>query len=375
MDESAILVHVAAPATKKNDDIYHSLAEEYAQFEPHVVHGAHSSALATMSRSTYGSFPSNINSGDHFGGLDHDQSSTEEDSEGDDDQPVSRIQQLECIHAKWKEQNPSRVGAGASTSMSSTNWGDAFIDDTQLAYRAMESQVLDVESQAVDEESSSSLGATPSPTLLNPTMAVATVAAYPMLSMLPPVTWTPTPKSTAKSTYKNPQNELDVSYSSTTLQEANEENAALVDLSHLPFEVLPPAPKVGVDTPSRLPSQITKSLHILKQQNPGKFTPSRKIRALEPDERGHWLVDTSTWPSKTQVEFWTSISDYIQSGRLGWGVSLFRDSARQLGTVRLFCWGEIVEHIWLALWLCSQGTIVKSGSSWLDAEEIVMIEA
>jgi hypothetical protein len=66
----------------------------------------------------------------------------------------------------------------------------------------------------------------------------------------------------------------------------------------------------------------------------------------------------------------------VANGRLGWGVTLHREPAKghELGLVRLYCWGEIVEHIWLALWLCSDGKISAFGSKWVDAGEKLVVE-
>jgi hypothetical protein len=88
------------------------------------------------------------------------------------------------------------------------------------------------------------------------------------------------------------------------------------------------------------------------------------------------LVDSSSWSANMQQEFWDSICENVSSGRLGWGITLYRDtsSPKILGLVRLYCWAEIVEHTWLMMWLCSRGKIVGSSSKWIDADGKVMFE-
>ncbi|KAJ4345570.1 uncharacterized protein N0V89_011703 [Didymosphaeria variabile] len=147
-----------------------------------------------------------------------------------------------------------------------------------------------------------------------------------------------------------------------------------VDFHTLPSVVCPPAPEVTVMSPGTLPSQITPYLQKLKQQNPGRFKPKPASRALEVDERGHWRVDCRLWPKHVQQQFWIFLQKDIESGRLGWGITLHRDAVRmRLGLVRLYCWGELVEHVWLALWLHSGGRVWSTGAVWLDAEELEVI--
>ena len=46
-----------------------------------------------------------------------------------------------------------------------------------------------------------------------------------------------------------------------------------------------------------------------------------------------------------------------------------------LGRVRVFCWGEVVEHVYLLLYVASRSRIRKVGAVWVDADEEVVIRA
>lgn len=83
----------------------------------------------------------------------------------------------------------------------------------------------------------------------------------------------------------------------------------------------------------------------------------------------------------------------VGSGSLGWGVWVCRgecaeetqevgpdgaeretfESMGRLGPVRVFCWGEVVEHVYLLLYVASRSKIRKLKLIWVDAEEKVVI--
>jgi hypothetical protein len=148
------------------------------------------------------------------------------------------------------------------------------------------------------------------------------------------------------------------------------------DFSKLPIDAFPPAPKISIERPSQLPSQITKHLAAIRARNPKRFQPTRKSDAPKSDNRGYWAVDCSQWSVELQHQFWTAACEHVHSGRLGWGTTLHRQalSPQTLGLVRVYCWAEVVEHIWLLLWLCSKGEIANSGSKWMDAGGGVVYE-
>ncbi|PVI03739.1 hypothetical protein DM02DRAFT_520230 [Periconia macrospinosa] len=417
MDAPEILVHTSAPTTKRNDDIYQTIAENYLHFEPYQVHDdenishhnqthgsnpvpnegpvtptnvneriSSSFIVPDTSKDSYGSFPSQVYSAERMGVQTQwgTQVSTQEDSIP----PSSRLEQLERLQSKWREEQRKKPNFESFRSFFtgtefSTNWDEAIIDDTQLALQCMQSQVMDTLSTTSEDTQEE-------------TQEDEIVPETPRISEKPPKeTWRverssrnemrssspgEMPISSATGHLENTQLPSLVTDTSHVLPHATdriatEDSSGISAFFDLPFEILPPPPEVTVDAPGALPSQITRFLAVIKSQNLERFKPLRTSRRLQNDERGHWMLECRSWALDVQLRFWASFGDRVRSGRIGWGVSIYRDETplHGLGIVRVYCWGEIVEHIWILLWLCSEGRIVKSGSQWLDAGEEVII--
>ncbi|OCK80521.1 hypothetical protein K432DRAFT_382131 [Lepidopterella palustris CBS 459.81] len=154
------------------------------------------------------------------------------------------------------------------------------------------------------------------------------------------------------------------------------------DFESLPCEVFPPPPKVPATRTSSWPSQITEKLAILRDlpENSGRFRPRKMMRTPAVDEQGYWKVETGGWPLDRQYKFWRNLSESVRRGDFGWGVTLHREPSEddgdvnRLGLVRLYCWGELVEHTYLYLWLSSSGVILKDRLQWIDADNIVVVQ-
>lgn len=99
---------------------------------------------------------------------------------------------------------------------------------------------------------------------------------------------------------------------------------------------------------------------------PSRFRPKEQTRDLIPYERGHWLLDCSSWEPRLKREAWAFLANYIGTEIAGWGVWCKRDP--DFRELRAYCWGSVVAHIYYVLWLSSQRKIVFTGSSWIDAE-------
>ncbi|OWY50381.1 Phosphodiest-like protein [Alternaria alternata] len=90
-----------------------------------------------------------------------------------------------------------------------------------------------------------------------------------------------------KPAVSTPQHEI------KSLQEADCESDASIDLSTLPHSVLAPEPKIGITTPLTWPSQITPYLASLKTQHPSTFfQPLKKLHTPAPDTRGWWVASS-----------------------------------------------------------------------------------
>ncbi|KAI1501865.1 hypothetical protein F5X99DRAFT_428119 [Biscogniauxia marginata] len=139
------------------------------------------------------------------------------------------------------------------------------------------------------------------------------------------------------------------------------------------LEVQAPEPPVGdlLITPEELVSpplaKLAEDLSI-----PKRFRTETISREIRPFERGFWLLDCSGWDDRLRREGWAFLTNYVGNGAAGWGVRSLRDGGFQW--IRVYCWGHIVPHIYLLLYLVSQRDILFTGSSWFDGagEQVVI---
>lgn len=488
MDQPEVLVHVSAPASRLNDDLFRSLADAYLDFEPHEprqypraipddgvllplsnpviapqYHPPSSSgqrqalvmsghvAPAIPSMDSYGSFPSFVTSGDPSSDdqgpkiIKVPSSLEAEYQEEEEEVAISRLERLERIQARWKQQTP-RSGPANNRSLLLPVDNGPFLEDTQQAFAAVESQLMDSLSTTSEEEEEEAemeedaiplyddgedwgvtlgeeLETTREPIVPHAEPRVEESLVMPLqsseqtevqstqptkssqnthiyttpssthcsISMVSIETTTrpQTRSQTRSQTRPQTQSRIQLSPSQQSIVSAKldskeisplialEESACAVNFKKLPTTVSPIAAnaKVSMESPGTLPSQITPYLEKLKQQVSERFQP-KDPKALKPDDRGCWRIDCQLWPKHVQHGFWCALQKDVESGRLGWGITLHRDAARmRLGQVRLYCWGEIAEHIWLSLWLHSGGRVRSTGAVWMDAddEEIMTI--
>ena len=151
-----------------------------------------------------------------------------------------------------------------------------------------------------------------------------------------------------------------------------------LDLTTLAFEVFSPSPRTGTRLPNTSHTQITPTLARL-MKNPEimtRFCPVRENRPLHALERGHWSMDPSTWLRSEQYNFWIFLSEIISSGRAGASTwcSRERDSRDNLGKVKIFCWGEIVPHIYLLMYAGSEGLVKGISARWIDASGEIIVQ-
>ena len=156
-----------------------------------------------------------------------------------------------------------------------------------------------------------------------------------------------------------------------------------------PTFIRPPVPPTAV---SEQPPTFASTTLIKLKEAPelANCYPSRAVttRAIRPGERGYWAFHPHSkfdkqWTKKVATEMWRSLRQYIESGALGWGVWLVRippvhataTESEQPEEVRVFCWGEVVEHVFLLLYTLSFSRVKRFSPVWRDAEgkEVVTI--
>ena len=155
----------------------------------------------------------------------------------------------------------------------------------------------------------------------------------------------------------------------------------LEQLQNLPLSIIPRAPPT---TSKSFETHVTSNLRLSIESAALKdrFQPQHKTRQLRISERGHWRIDPSSLPLELQIEFWQFLQRFIGEGKAGWGVSMTRDpedtqitsQAHSIGLVRIFCWGEVVEHIYLVLYVASRSKIRRLGVTWIDADEEIVVQ-
>ena len=45
----------------------------------------------------------------------------------------------------------------------------------------------------------------------------------------------------------------------------------------------------------------------------------------------------------------------------------------EMGVVKVFCWGEVVGHVWLLCYVASQARLKRVESQWVDADGEVVV--
>ncbi|KAK1781130.1 hypothetical protein QBC45DRAFT_406851 [Copromyces sp. CBS 386.78] len=104
---------------------------------------------------------------------------------------------------------------------------------------------------------------------------------------------------------------------------------------------------------------------------PMRFQPFLQTRDLCPYERGYWLVDCTSWGRELKESCWLFLADYLGSGAAGWGIWCTRDEG--FTRLRMYCWGAVVGHMYLVLYIISKREVLYTGTKWVDGEGEVVI--
>lgn len=142
------------------------------------------------------------------------------------------------------------------------------------------------------------------------------------------------------------------------------------------LEIFSPLPPVGekdlnpADTITEALAKLANSLDLKK-----RFAPELQRRELRPFERGYWLVDCRTWEDGLKRSCWEFLADYLPKGLAGWGTRC--DRTLDFSEMRLWCFGHVVGHIYLLLYLASKRKVRYTGSLWVagDGKPVIAIEA
>ncbi|XMA17698.1 hypothetical protein WAI453_010489 [Rhynchosporium graminicola] len=112
---------------------------------------------------------------------------------------------------------------------------------------------------------------------------------------------------------------------------------------------------------------------IVKRMPSSLYCPVHQKRDLREMERGYWLVDCKEWNLNLQQQCWNTLGSSIGKNKSGWGVWCIRDE--DFTSLRIYCWGIVVRHIYLLLLMASNNRIKKAGIRWIggDGETIIQM--
>ncbi|KAK3330382.1 hypothetical protein B0H66DRAFT_59638 [Apodospora peruviana] len=139
------------------------------------------------------------------------------------------------------------------------------------------------------------------------------------------------------------------------------------------FSPAPPTDLRDVDPTDMVTGPLAKLAGDFNLQ--ARFKPESQTRQLRPFERGYWTVDCRSWEASLKQSCWGFLTGYLTKGNAGWGVWCGRDSG--FTGMRLWCFGHVVGHIYLLLYVASQRKLKITGASWLgaDNEPVIVVGA
>ncbi len=115
------------------------------------------------------------------------------------------------------------------------------------------------------------------------------------------------------------------------------------------------------DTITDVLASLARELDLAK-----RFQPTLQARALLPFERGYWLVNCAGWDDDLKCSAWAFLDAYVRKGAAGWGTTCRRD--RDFSWIRVYCWGGVVGHLYLVLYLMSKRRVLYTGTKWIAAD-------
>lgn len=118
------------------------------------------------------------------------------------------------------------------------------------------------------------------------------------------------------------------------------------------------------------------------QNRTDRFWHTKKTGKMQAYDYGHEDEAVGKWTEAEFLAFWDTFSTFIEKGNAGWAIRMVRDELslphpsdglRKL-RVRIFTWGEVIAHVYLAIWLFSEKTSVRIPMKWVAGDGMVVIE-
>lgn len=97
-------------------------------------------------------------------------------------------------------------------------------------------------------------------------------------------------------------------------------------------------------------------------------------RAVHPEEPDGTTPNGPLWTEAEFTTFWENMSQFIRDGKAGWGSQLVKEANEDnTWDVRFFCWGEVLGHAWLALWIISDKLVGRIPMTWMSAYGLAVV--
>ena len=97
----------------------------------------------------------------------------------------------------------------------------------------------------------------------------------------------------------------------------------------------------------------------------------------DPEGKGRRFVERRRqdfWTEDEVIEFWRKCTKSIgELGRAGWGASVYREGEGETVLIKIFCWGEVLGHVWVLLWVLSDKLVSYVPMEWRDGDGEVVI--
>jgi hypothetical protein len=156
----------------------------------------------------------------------------------------------------------------------------------------------------------------------------------------------------------------------------------LMDITIAPDEVVQQAR--SSPTKARMLQSLTDRFgrNSKAQGRMDQFWAARKAGKLHNYDYGDEDLAVGLWTEDEFIDFWNDFSAFVQDGKAGWGVRLARDelisspqqSNKRRMRVRVFHWGEVMVHIYLAIYVVSEKVSVRIPMQWIAGNGVVIVE-
>lgn len=107
------------------------------------------------------------------------------------------------------------------------------------------------------------------------------------------------------------------------------------------------------------------------QERIGKFNGKRQAQQ---EESCGTVSNGPLWTEAEFNTFWENMSQFIREGKAGWGSRLVREAKEDNSwEIMFFCWGEVLSHTWLVLWIISDKLTGQTPMTWVSGDGMAVV--